>query len=431
MSTSRLVIVDGVRTPFCKMGTDLAALSADELGRIATQALLTRTGLDPALIDEVIFGCVGQPADAANVARVIALRAGIPEHVPAITVHRNCASGLESLTQAYEKMTAGRGSIFLVGGTESMSNYPLLYTKTAAEKLAKLSRAKSFLEKVSALTAFRPADFKPRITLQLGLTDPVCGMNMGDTAELLARESGLSREEQDAFALESHQRAAAAKAKLAEEICPVFPTLASGKSTKPIVADNGVRESQTMEALAKLRPVFDRHHGTVTAGNASQITDGAVALLVMTEERAAELGFTPLGALLGYAYAGCDPTRMGLGPAYAIAKAEEKTGLAVNAADLIEINEAFAAQTLAVLKCCESEQFAKKMLGRSSPVGEIRRDRLNVNGGAIALGHPVGATGARLVLASLKELKRQNLKRALVSVCVGGGQGAAIWLEAL
>ena len=359
MSTSRLVIVDGVRTPFCKMGTDLAALSADELGRIATQALLTRTGLDPALIDEVIFGCVGQPADAANVARVIALRAGIPEHVPAITVHRNCASGLESLTQAYEKMTAGRGSIFLVGGAESMSNYPFLYTKTAAEKLAKLSRAKSFLEKVSALTAFRPAEFKPRITLQLGLTDPVCGMNMGDTAELLARESGLSREEQDAFALESHQRAAAAKAKLAEEICPVFPTLASGKSTKPIVADNGVRESQTMEAL------------------------------------------------------------------------EEKTGLAVNAADLIEINEAFAAQTLAVLKCCESEQFAKKMLGRSSPVGEIRRDRLNVNGGAIALGHPVGATGARLVLASLKELKRQNLKRALVSVCVGGGQGAAIWLEAL
>ena len=431
MSTSRLVIVDGVRTPFCKMGTDLAALSADELGRIATQALLTRTGLDPALIDEVIFGCVGQPADAANVARVIALRAGIPEHVPAITVHRNCASGLESLTQAYEKMTAGRGSIFLVGGAESMSNYPFLYTKTAAEKLAKLGRAKSFVEKVSALTAFRPADFKPRITLQLGLTDPVCGMNMGDTAELLARESGLSREEQDAFALESHQRAAAAKAKLAEEICPVFPTLASGKSTKPIVADNGVRESQTMEALAKLRPVFDRHHGTVTAGNASQITDGAVALLVMTEERAAELGFTPLGALLGYAYAGCDPTRMGLGPVYAIAKAEEKTGLAVNAADLIEINEAFAAQTLAVLKCCESEQFAMKMLGRSSPVGEIRRDRLNVNGGAIALGHPVGATGARLVLASLKELKRQNLKRALVSVCVGGGQGAAIWLEAL
>ena len=431
MSTPRLVIVDGIRTPFCKMGTDLAALGADELGRIATQALLTRTGLDPALIDEVIFGCVGQPADAANVARVIALRAGIPERVPAITVHRNCASGLESLTQAYEKMTAGRGSIFLVGGAESMSNYPFLYTKTAAEKLAKLGRAKSFVEKVSALTAFRPADFKPRITLQLGLTDPVCGMNMGDTAELLARESGLSREEQDAFALESHQRAAAAKAKLAEEICPVFPTLASGKSTKPIVADNGVRESQTMEALAKLKPVFDRHHGTVTAGNASQITDGAVALLVMTEERAAALGFTPLGALLGYAYAGCDPSRMGLGPVYAIAKAEERTGLPVNAADLIEINEAFAAQTLAVLKCCESEQFAKKMLGRSSPVGEIRRDRLNVNGGAIALGHPVGATGARLVLASLKELKRQNLKRALVSVCVGGGQGAAIWLEAL
>lgn len=431
MTTPRLVIVDGVRTPFCKMGSDLAALGADELGRIATQALLTRTGLDPALIDEVIFGCVGQPADAANVARVIALRAGIPEHVPAITVHRNCASGLEALTQAYEKVAAGRGSIFLVGGTESMSNYPLLYTKAAAEKFAKLGRAKSFVEQAAALAAFRLADFKPRITLQLGLTDPVCGMGMGDTAELLARESGLTREEQDAFALESHKRAAAAKAKLAEEICPVFPALASGKNTKPVTADNGVRESQTMEALAKLKPVFDRRHGTVTAGNASQITDGAVALLVMTEERAAELGFTPLGALLGYAYAGCDPSRMGLGPVYAIAKAEEKTGLAVNYADLVEINEAFAAQTLAVLKCCESEKFAKKMLGRAYPVGEIRRDRLNVNGGAIALGHPVGATGARLVLTSLKELKRQNLKRALVSVCVGGGQGAAIWLEAL
>jgi len=207
--------------------------------------------------------------------------------------------------------------------------------------------------------------------------------------------------------------------------------LASGKSTKPVTADNGVRESQTMEALAKLRPVFDRRHGTVTAGNASQITDGAVALLVMTEERASELGFTPIGALLGYAYAGCDPSRMGLGPVFAISKAEEKTGLAVNYADLVEINEAFAAQTLAVLKCCESEKFAKKMLGRSFPVGEIRRDRLNVNGGAIALGHPVGATGARLVLTSLKELKRRNQKRALVSVCVGGGQGAAIWLEAL
>ena len=346
-------------------------------------------------------------------------------------MHRNCASGLEALTQAYEKMTAGRGSIFLVGGAESMSNYPLLYTKTAAEKFAKLGRAKSFVEKASALAAFRLADFKPRITLQLGLTDPVCGMGMGDTAELLARESGLTREEQDAFALESHKRAAAAKAKLAEEICPVFNSDPKGRNSKPIVADNGVRESQTMEALAKLRPVFDRRHGTVTAGNASQITDGAVALLVMTEERAAELGFTPIGALLGYAYAGCDPSRMGLGPVYAIAKAEEKTGLAVNYADLVEINEAFAAQTLAVLKCCESEKFAKKMLGRAYPVGEIRRDRLNVNGGAIALGHPVGATGARLVLTSLKELKRQNLKRALVSVCVGGGQGAAIWLEAL
>src|SRR5213596_2754637 len=218
MKAEPLVIVDGVRTPFCKMGTDLARLGADELGRIAVNALLTRTGLDPRRIDEVIFGCVGQPAEAANVARVIALRAGIPEQVPAITVHRNCASGCEAITHAYEKMVAGRGSIFLVGGAESMSQIPLFYTHQAAAKFGKLARAKTFGQRLRAMAAFRPGDFKPRIGLQLGLTDPVCGLNMGDTAELLAREHGITRELQDAFALESNTRAAAAREKLAEEI---------------------------------------------------------------------------------------------------------------------------------------------------------------------------------------------------------------------
>src|SRR3954463_2895778 len=199
MSQERLVIVDGVRTPFCKMGTDLGAMGADELGRIAANALLTRTGVDPAQIDEVIFGCVGQPAEAANVARVIALRAGIPEQVPAITVHRNCASGCEAVTQAYEKMIAGRGSVFLVGGTESMSQIPLFFNQTAAVKFGKLARAKSLNQRAGGVAAFRPSDFQPRIGLQLGLTDPVCGLNMGETAELLAREFGLSRETQDAF----------------------------------------------------------------------------------------------------------------------------------------------------------------------------------------------------------------------------------------
>ena len=433
MSATRLVIVDGVRTPFSKMGTDLAHLGADELGRIAVSALLAKTGIDPAIIDEVIFGCVAQPADAANVARVIALRAGIPEHVPAITVHRNCASGCEAITQAQEKMLAGRGSIFVVGGAESMSQVPLLYNYSAAQKFGKLARAKSFWQKLSAFAAFRPSDFQPRIGLQLGLTDPVCGLNMGDTAEVLAREFGITRELQDSFAMESHARALAAREKIAEEITPVYPTIlppgVRAKSSGPVLSDNGPRKDQTMEVLAKLRPVFDRKTGSVTAGNSSQITDGAVALLVMTEQKASELGITPLGILTGYAYAGCDPARMGLGPVFAIAKAEDITGFTIEQADLIEINEAFAAQVLAVLKCLRSDEFAAKHLKRSRPVGKVPKDRLNVNGGSIALGHPVGATGARLALTSLKELERRQAKRALVSLCVGGGQGAALWLE--
>ena len=429
----RLVIIDGVRTPFCKAGTDLAHLDAVELGRIAVTTLLKRTGFDPSLIDEVIFGCVGQPADAANIARVIALRSGISEHVPAVTVHRNCASGIEALTQAYEKMSAGRGRVFIVGGTESMSQMPLLFSQRAAQKFSRLARAKSFGAKLGALAAFRSGDFKPRVGLQLGLTDPVCGLNMGETAELLARELHISREEQDAFALGSHQHAVAARSKLADEICPV---IAGGTSKSQIrnpqsaiTSDNGPRENQSLDALAKLRPVFDKKFGTVTAGNSSQITDGAVALLIMEVERAMGFGLTPLGALVNYAVAGCDPKRMGLGPLFAMAKLERQSGLRIDDADLVEINEAFAAQTLAVLKHAESAEFARKHLNRDTPLGKISRDKLNVNGGAIALGHPVGATGARLILTSLKELQRRNARRALVSLCVGGGQGAALWLE--
>ena len=405
--SERLVVVDGLRTPFCKAGSDLASLGADELGRIAVSALLTRTGLDPQLIDEVIIGCVGQPAEAANVARVIALRAGVPESVPAMTVHRNCASGFEAFTTAYERMAAGRGSIYIVGGAESMSRVPMLFRDTAARKFASLSRAKSPTRKIAALTSFRLGDFEPRLGLKLGLTDPVCGLNMGETAELLARENGITREAQDAFAIESHRKAVEAEARLAEEITPVY------LAGKPIAKDNGPRTDQTMAVLGGLRAIFDKYGG-VTAGNSSQITDGAVALLVMTEKRAAELGFQPLGALVGYAYAGCDPARMGLGPVFAIEQAEKRYGLKCADADIVEINEAFAAQVLTVLQKLD---------------GQIPSEKLNVNGGAIALGHPVGATGARLILTSLKELARRNARRALVSLCVGGGQGGAIWLE--
>ena len=305
----RLVIIDGIRTPFCKAGTELAHLDAVELGRLAVTALLARTGINPALIDEVIFGCVAQPADAANVARVIALRSGIPEHVPAVTVHRNCASGIESLTLAYEKICAGNGRIFIVGGTESMSQMPLLFSPRAAQKFSRLARAKSFPQKLGALAAFRSRDFKPRVGLQLGLSDPVSGLNMGETAELIAREFRISREEQDAFALESHQRAVAARDKLSSEICPVLLAGSTGAAASAaIVSDNGPRENQSPAALAKLRPVFAKQFGTVTAGNSSQITDGAVALLVMDEARARDLGTTtgerstattPVGVICG------------------------------------------------------------------------------------------------------------------------------------
>jgi len=398
-----LVIIDGIRTPFCKMGTELATLAADDLGRVAVQALLTRTGIDPGMIDEVIFGCVGQPPDAMNVARVIALRAGIPVSVPSVTVHRNCASGFEAVTTAAERMAAGRGSVYVVGGTESMSRIPLLFNDSAARKFAKLSRAKSPMQKFSAVSTLRPGDFNPTAGLRLGLMDPVSGMNMGETAELLARERGITRTQQDEFALRSHRRAVSGRAKVNEEICPVY---VSGKA---ITQDNGVRDEQTMEQLAKLRPAFDGILGTVTPGNSSQITDGAVALLVTTASRARELGLKPLGRMTAYAYTGCDPARMGLGPVSAI----RKIGRPIGEADLIEINEAFAAQVLAVV----------------SELGDVPEDKLNVNGGAIALGHPVGATGARLVLTSLKELQRRDAHNALVSLCVGGGQGGAIWLS--
>ena len=417
----QLVIVDGVRTPFSKMGTALASCDAVELGRVAVSGLLTRNSIDLETIDETIFGCVSQPAHAANIARVVALRAGIPEHVPAITVHRNCGSGLEAITTAADKMAAGRGEIYVVGGTESMTGVPLLYAASAVKKYSALSRAKSLGTRVGALLKFRPADFSPVIALRLGLTDPVVSMNMGETAELLARDFTISREEQDQFAFESNAKALAATDRLREEMCPVYLPDSRGEDDF-VIGDNGPREGQTLEALAGLRPVFEPKTGTVTAGNSSQITDGAVALLVMTAERAEKLGMEPLGRLKGYAYSGCDPKRMGLGPAYAIRDLADQIGRKPNQADIVEINEAFAAQVLGVLRLLEKDEF------NGCTVDE---EKLNPNGGAIALGHPVGATGARLVLTALKELKRRgdDGRNALVSLCIGGGQGGAAWLE--
>jgi acetyl-CoA C-acetyltransferase/acetyl-CoA acyltransferase len=419
-----IAILDGVRTPFARAYGPLAAVPAQELGRVAVVALVERTGVRADQVDQVVFGNVATPADAANIARVIALRAGIPQDRIAHTVGRNCASGLEAITSAARIVQTGEAQVLVAGGTESMSRIPLLFNDEAARQYFLLARSKSLWQRLRALTGFRPRHFRPIVAVQQGLTDPVCGLMMGETAEVLAREFGLTREEQDLYALQSHRRAATAQQKgyLAQEIVPVQ----AGSTV--VSEDVGLRPDQTLEALAKLKPYF-RKDGTVTVGNSSMITDGAAALLVIPGAQVRAEGRTPLGYLRGFAYAGCDPSRMGLGPAYATSKLLAKMGLTLADIDLIELNEAFAAVVLANEKAFASAEFAREQLGRQSALCELPRDRLNVNGGAIALGHPVGATGARLVLTLLKELHRRGLRRGLVTLCVGGGQGAAAIVE--
>ncbi len=423
MKTPSLVIVAAARTPFSRAGTDLANLDAVELGRHAVAALLTRTGIDPMLVDETILGCVGQPPEAMNIARVIALRAGLPESKPAMTVHRNCASGLEALTLAHAKMCAGQGEVFVVGGTESMSNMPFYFSRPAVEKFTAMSRARDFSGRAKAALHFRPADFAPVIGLKLGLTDPVSSLNMGQTAEVLAREFGITREMQDAFAMRSHLCATQATHLLNQEIAPVL-----GKHV--VATDNGIRPDSSLEKLGKLKPLFDTVTGSVTAGNSSQITDGAVALLVATEEAAAAHNWKPIGRLVSYAATGCDPARMGLGPVRALDAALHRSGWKLDDADVFEINEAFAAQVLAVMKCLSDPASARRA-GLEAPLGELDPAKINACGGSIALGHPVGATGARLVQTALNQLHANDGKRAVISLCVGGGQGMAACLEAL
>ena len=349
-----------------------------------------------------------------------------------MTVQRNCASGLQAISTAWEKLAAGQGEVFVVGGVESMSHMPLQFRHQTALKFASLMRSRGMASKLRALTSFRLADFAPVVTLKLGLTDPVAELNMGETAELLAREFKIPRDTQDAFAVRSHLFAKANRAFLNEEISPVFVT---GKESKAVTTDNGIREDSSMEKLSKLPPIFDSLMGTVTAGNSSQISDGAVALLVCSEHRAEQLGaeqlgVKPLGRLVSTAWTGCDPARMGLGPVKAIALALRNAGWELDDVDVVEINEAFSAQTLAVLKCLK-DRTAARQAGLEGPLGELDHSRLNPQGGAIALGHPVGATGARLVLTALRQLQRHHLSRALVSLCIGGGQGGAMCLEAM
>lgn len=425
----RIAIVTGIRSPMAKAGTVLKDTGADELGTVVVRDVLNRSGVEPDRIDEVIIGNVAQPAHAANIARVIALKAGVPIHVPAYTVHRNCASGMESIANAADKITAGRGSIYLVGGVESMSNIPLLFNKRYTEFMTRLSRAKTFKQKAAALFSFRPGMLKPEIGLIQGLTDPVSGLIMGLTAENLAREFHITREEQDEFALRSHQLAVQAQNDgiFDDEIVPI-PR--SPRYDQLVSEDIGPRKGQTIEQLAKLKPYFDRRAGTVTVGNSSQVTDGAAALLLMSEGEARRRGVEPLGFLREYAFASLEPERMGLGPVYATSKLFERSGATMRDIEYIEVNEAFAAQVIACERASDSDAFAKTYLNRESKIGLMDRSIMNLHGGAIALGHPVGMTGTRIVLHTLKELRRRNKQTGLATLCVGGGQGAAFLLEA-
>jgi acetyl-CoA C-acetyltransferase/acetyl-CoA acyltransferase len=413
---AELYIVEGTRTPFCKMGTLLSKESAATLGISATKSLINKAGISPEEIDEVIFGCVGQPASEMNVSKIIASRVGLPESVPAVTVHRNCASGLESITYASAKAKAKEGQIFLCGGTENMSQMPLLFSSRASEKFFSLFGAKTLAQKIKCFSKFRVKDIIPQVSLRMGLNDPISGINMGETAELLAREFEITREMQDAFSFLSHEKASTNRAKILEEISPVY-TCNDDCIKSPdgsfVGEDNGIREDSTISKLNRLRPIFQKRDGTVTAGNSSQVTDGAVSILVMTEEGLNKTGSTPLAKIKRYAHVGCDPKRMGLGPFFAL----KKMGTDLKDLDLLEINEAFAAQALA----------CKKLIDEN--IGQIPDDKLNVNGGAIALGHPVGASGARVVLTLAKELKRRGAKKGVATLCVGGGQGSAIELE--
>jgi acetyl-CoA acetyltransferase family protein len=420
-----LAVMAGRRTPFVKAFGPLAPVTADRLGCFALEAALAGAEMGPSSVDEVVFGNVAGPPEASNVARVIALRSGVPTDRVAHTVNANCASGMEAIVEGWQALAEGRAERIVAGGTESMSNVPLLWNRRFADLLVRWKRAHGW-RKLSLLGRLRPSFFRPVVALELGLTDPTCGLNMGQTAERLAKEFDVSRSEQDQLALISHQRAAAAQKRgfFKDEVAPLT---AAQTGTQDLDRDLGPRGNQSLEALRKLPPLFDREHGTVTAGNSCPITDGAAALVLTLAGTKRER--EPLGFIRDYAVAGCDPRRMGLGPVYATNKLLHKTGLQLSDFDLVELNEAFAAQVLACRRAFASDTFAQRELGRDRAPGELDPERVNVNGGAIALGHPVGATGARLVITLLRALRERGLRRGLATLCVGGGQGAAVWVE--
>ena len=429
----RIAIISGYRSAMCKAGGALKNLNASDLGARVLREVILKSNIDVNDIDEVIIGNVANPANSANIARVIALKAGIPHHVPAFSVHRNCASGMEAFTSATSKLLNNEAQIIAVGGVESMSNIPLFFGDKMTEIFARLAKAKTLPQKLAVIADFRPAMLKPEIGLMHGLTDPISGLIMGCTAENVARDFKISRQEQDEFALRSHYLAtrAIANGYFRQEIVPVFNN--DEKNSLMIEEDDGVRKDQKIEDLKKLKPYFEKVTGTVTVGNSSQITDGGCFAILMKESLAKRMinviGGEIIGYLRDFAYAGLDPSRMGLGPVFATKKLFDKTNLTLQDIDLIEINEAFCAQVLGCVKAFASPEFSRKHFSANSAIGEIDFDKLNVNGGAIALGHPVGMSGARIIIHLLRELHRRGKHRGLASLCIGGGQGGACLVE--
>lgn len=421
-------LVEGLRTPQAKSGTALKEVPAPYLGHYLIRHMADKHGLPADAVDEVIVGNTGNPAKYPNIGRVIALEAGLDKKTSGYSVHRNCASGLEALSQAFVKIACGRSDVIFAGGVENMSQMPLLYKKEMTEFFFEMMKAKTPKDKIKVATTFRIPHLSPVISIEQGLTDPFCGLNMGQTAEKLAREFGISRLEQDEYANDSHRRAIRAQeeGRFQDEILPI---IAGEKLDKLVSQDVGPRDNSTIEKLGKLRPYFEKGTGTVTVGNACPITDGGSMWLLCSEEAVEKHNLKPMAKMIDFHFHGLEPERMGLGPVLAMDGVLKRANMKIEDMDLIEINEAFAAQVLACLKVAREPELAKRW--GINPIGEIAADKLNVNGGAIALGHPVGSTGSRLVVTLAHELKKRGKKYGLASLCIGGGQGGAVIIENL
>jgi len=424
----KIYVIDGARTPFLKAKGKLGPFSGGDLAVGCARALLARQKFSPTLFDEVIVGAAMPSADEANIGRVVSLRVGCGDKVPAWTVMRNCASGLQALDSAYMNIVAGKSHLVLAGGTDAMSHAPLLFSAAMTNWLADWYSAKSFGQRASVAVKFRPNYLAPVIAILKGLTDPIVKLSMGQTAEIVAKRFGITRQMMDQFAAESHLKVIAGRA--AGHYAEIVPLI--DERGNVYQEDDGVRTDSTPERLAKLRPVFDKVYGNVTAGNSSQVTDGAAMLILASEEAVWKYDLQPLGAIIDSQWSALDPAEMGLGPVHAITPMLLRNNLGLNDLDALEINEAFAAQALGCLSAWESNDYCKNVLGLDdvaiAKLGNIDKTKFNVDGGAIAIGHPIGASGARVVLHALKTLKRTGGKYAAASLCIGGGQGGAMLL---